>query len=162
MKNVKTICYLGIGIALYVAFSMSMNIPLISHIQTDLGYIVFGVWCVLFGWQGFIVGAAGCIIKTLIMGGWFPWGWFLGQIAIGIICGVGYNKVKSNIVKVIITIIAIFVGIAGIKTIVECKLYSIPFDVKIIKNLVATVADIIPMVIGMFLGNTLKERLHIN
>lgn len=157
-SKIKTICYLGIGIALYVALSMTIKIPLISHIQTDLGYIVFGVYCVLFGWQGFIVGSIGCLIESLIFNGWLPWGWILGQIAIGIICGICYKKFNYKITKVIVTIIAVFIGIAGIKTLIECKLYSIPLMIKLGKNLIAAVADTIPMIIGMFVGEKIKNR----
>ena len=39
----KNIALLGIGTTLYVALSFMIKIPLISHIQTDLGYIAFGV-----------------------------------------------------------------------------------------------------------------------
>ena len=50
--------------------------------------------------------------------------------------------------------IVIFVGIAmlGAKTIIECNLYGIPFEVKIVKNLVAFGIDSITMVIGLFIG----------
>lgn len=154
----KSICLMGLGIALYVVLSMTFKMPLISHIQTDLGYIVFGVYCVLFGWQGFIVGALGCMLESLIFNGWFPTGWIIGQIVIGVICGIAYKKFNSNAFKIVITVIAILIGIAGIKTLVECKLYSIPFAVKVIKNLFAAAADMPPMIIGLFVGNYLKSK----
>lgn len=157
-SKIQNICYIGLGIALYFVLAITLQIPLIGHLKTDLGYIAFGVWCVIFGWQGCIVGAAGCLLESLIVSGWFPMGWILGQIAIGLICGIAYKKCNSNVAKVLITVMAMFIGIAGIKTLVECKLYSIPFVVKLSKNFVATIADTIPMVIGMFIGNKIKER----
>lgn len=161
MKRTQKICYIGIGIAFYVALSMTVKIPLISHIQTDLGYIAFGAWCCLFGWLGAIVGAVGCLLESLLISGWIPTGWILGQIAIGLICGIAYKHCKSNIAKILITIIAVFIGIAGIKTIVECYLYQIPFGVKIAKNAIATIADIVPMIGGLFIGNAIKSKIKV-
>lgn len=158
MRKIKNICYIGMGIALYFVLSMALNIPLIGHLKTDLGYIAFGTWCVLFGWQGCIVGAAGCLLESLLVSGWIPIGWILGQITIGLICGTAYKKCKSTVVNVIITIAAVFMGVAGIKTLIECELYSIPLVVKLSKNLIAAVADTIPMLIGLFVGNMIKKR----
>ncbi len=49
-SKTKKICYMGLGIALYFVFAMALQIPLIGHLKTDLGYIAFGAWCVIFGW----------------------------------------------------------------------------------------------------------------
>lgn len=152
MSKAKNVAYLGIAIALYVVLGMTMKIPLIAHIGTDLGYIVFGFCCYVFGWPAFIVGVIGCMIESLLVSGWIPIGWMLGQLAIGLICGWVYKKNTSKAVDIICTVVAVFIGIAIIKTSVECVLYSIPLAVKIPKNLVATVADIIPMLIGLFIG----------
>ena len=59
-------------------------------------------------------------------------------------------------VHIITTILAVFIGIAFIKTVVECNLYAIPFEIKFPKNTVAFIADTIPMLIGLFLGYRLK------
>lgn len=157
--STKNICYIGIGIALYFVLSMTLNIPLIGHLKTDLGYIAFGVWCVLFGWQGCIVGVVGCLLESLILSGWFPVGWILGQIVVGLTCGIIYKKCNSITINVIITIVVMFVGIAGVKTLVECHLYSIPFVVKLSKNLIAAIADTIPMLVGLFVGNIIKRKM---
>lgn len=163
-QKTLTVCYLALGIALYVALSMSLKIPLISHIQTDLGYIAFGVYCVLFGWQGLIVGTAGCLIESLIFSGWLPMGWIVGQIFIGLTVGITCKLTESKsqkaktICRIIIAALAMFIGIAGIKTIIECKLYAIPIGVKFAKNTIAAVADYIPMVIGLVVGDILHKR----
>ena len=152
MSEAKKIAYLGISIALYVVLGMTMKIPLIAHIGTDLGYIVFGFCCYVFGWPAFIVGVIGCMIESLLVSGWIPVGWMLGQLAIGLICGKVYQKSTSKVVDIIITVVMVFIGIGVLKTSVECILYSIPLAVKIPKNLVATIADVIPMLIGLFIG----------
>lgn len=160
--NTKRICNLSIGIALWVVLASVLKVPLIGHIQTDLGYIVFGVYCVIFGWQAAIVGGIGCLFESLIFSGWFPIGWILGNIFIGIVCGVVLNKYKINkIVMFIIVLISVFVGIGIIKTVIECVLYQIPFEVKIVKNMIATVADMIPMYIGVVLGQIFKDKKYI-
>ena len=93
MTNTKKITFTAIGIALYVVLSMSMKIPLIAHISLDLGYIAFALYCYHFGAiSGMIVGGVGCVLISLITTGWFPPGWFLGNLVIGLICGCLYKK----------------------------------------------------------------------
>lgn len=165
-RNIKMICCLGVGIALYVALSATVKIPLISHIQTDLGYIVFGAFCVWLGWKGLIVGAVGCMLESLIFSGWFPVGWIAGQILIGLICGISYRalKDKSNWIKYVvsglITVAAVFIGVAIIKTVIECAMFAIPFEAKMAKNSIAFVADTVPMILGMIIGHKLNNKIE--
>lgn len=158
--STKNITFLGMLIALYVVLGLVMNIPLLagSHLQTDLGYIAFAVALMMFGWQGMIVGVIGCLIESLVVSGWVPFGWMLGQAAIGIICGLAYKKTDNKIIHVVVTIAAVFIGIAGIKTLVECRLYSIPFAVKFAKNFIAFIADAVPMIIGLLVGYRLIDK----
>ena len=164
MSKTRKLCYLALGIALYVAMSASVKIPLVGHIQTDLVYIVFGAYCVLFGWQAVVVGVVGCLIESLIFSGWVPIGWMAGQIFIGLVCGLWYkyteNKVNSFKIttRIIVTVLAMFIGIGEIKTLIEVSLYSIPFGVKFAKNCIAFVADTIPMIIGMLIAE--KYLVH--
>jgi uncharacterized membrane protein len=161
MTKIKKITYFGIGIALYVVLGLAINIPLLAgtHLQTDLGYIVFGAYCMVFGWEAFIVGAVGCLIESLVVSGWVPYGWILGQIAIGIICGAAYKTSDNKIFHLLSTLVAVFIGIVLIKTVVECTMFGIPYPVKLMKNTVAFVADVIPMLIGMFVGYRLKDKV---
>lgn len=157
MKDIKNICYLWLGIALYVVLSATVKIPIIGHIQTDLGYVAFGAYCELFGPMGCVVGVFGCLIESLIFSGWIPAGWILGQIFIGITCGICYKKTKNRIVKILVTIAALFVGIAVIKTVTECLLYNIPFGIKFAKNLIASIADA-NMIIGVLIAEKIKTK----
>lgn len=158
--NAKKIAFLGVGIALYVVLGCILNIPLFagSHIQTDLGYIAFGCCLYLLGWHATIVGVIGCLLESLVTSGWIPYGWILGQLFIGIVCGLIYKKTQSRAVHIIVTILAVFVGVAGIKTAVECAMFSIPFVVKFPKNVVAFIADAVPMLLGLFLGYRLNKE----
>lgn len=158
--NIRLICYLGIGIALYVALGSVMNIPLLAntHLQTDLGYIAFGIYCYYFGWPAFIVGTIGCMFESLIFSGWIPTGWMLGQAFIGITCGIVFTKVRFKPVHIIVAIVSVFIGIGFIKTLIECAMYNIPFAVKFPKNCIAFAADVVPMLLGLFIGYILMKR----
>ena len=159
MSKTKKVATFGIGIALYVVLGCAMNIPLLagSHLQTDLGYIVFGAFCYLFGWEAFIIGTLGCIAESMLVSGYFPVGWVLGQILIGLLCGFVYTKSNNKIIHIIVSIIAVFLGIAVIKTLIECALFGIPLVVKFPKNCVAFIADVIPMIIGLLTAYKIKK-----
>lgn len=160
-KSVRYITYTAMGIALYVVLSMTMKIPLISHISLDLGYIAIALMCYHFGAiSGMIVAGAGCVINSLITSGWFPPGWFVGNLMIGMICGLVYKNLRFelsskrlyNIACALITVVVVFGGICGIKTVIECQMYSIPYAVKIPKNAIAALTDSIVMVLGLLLA----------
>lgn len=163
--NTKKICITALGIALYVVVSMMLKIPLgIAHISIDLGYIVLAVYCYSYGPMcGAIVGGAGCAIVSILASGMFPPGWMLGNICIGAVCGAlyrhneGWRTITYNI---IITVIMIAVGIEGIKTVVECLMFSIPFSVKLASNGVASIADSISMCIGVLLAGRIDKLIN--
>lgn len=156
MNKTKYIAYMGVGIALYVALGMTVKLPLVAHISTDLGYVAYGTFLAIFGVPAVVIGTIGCIIESMLVSGWFPIGWALGQIFIGVTCGYVFVHCKNDIVNVIAIIVSVFIGIGIIKTIVECNLFGIPFDVKFAKNIVATIADIIPMIVGYYISKRLK------
>lgn len=141
MKTTKYITLIAMGIALYVALSMAVKIPLIAHISLDLGYIVLAVYCYHMGaFAGMVVGGIGCTLVSLITSGWFPPGWLIGNLIIGLMCGLTYlkkNSILSTVVNAIITILAVAFGILGAKTVIECYLYTIPYSIKLPKNAIA-------------------------
>lgn len=155
-KSTLYITYTALGIALYVVLSMTMKIPVISHISLDLGYIAFALMCYHFGAiPGMIVGGAGCVLNSLISSGWFPPGWFVGNLVIGLVCGLIYKMARKNptrgrtVLAIITTFIAVFVGVGLIKTVIECHLYGIPFAVKLSKNSIAALMDSVVMSAGL-------------
>lgn len=164
-KKLKLICNLGMGIALYTVLGMMVKIPLIGHIQTDLGYIAFGAYLYLFGAAAAIVGIVGCLFESLLVNGWVPIGWMLGQMVIGLICGFMLKRAdryKKKTIKVLaiaaLVTASVFLGIGFVKTIVECKLYSIPYEIKFAKNAVAAIADVIPMLLGIYVGKLVNRK----
>lgn len=44
-ETLKTICYNGLGIALYVALSLCIQVPVFENYYLCLGYIVMLVYC---------------------------------------------------------------------------------------------------------------------
>ena len=158
MNRTRKITYLGMGIALYVVLSMTIKMPLINQIKTDFGYLAFGAFLNLFGMEATIVGVAGCIIANSFVGSAFPPGWVAGQLFIGLFCGYLLKKYNKMWLKVLICVAGVFIGIAAIKTVIECVLFAIPFEVKIIRNLVAFVADVIPMILGVFISSKMKIK----
>lgn len=157
----KNITLTAIGIALYVCLSMVMKIPVI------LGYIVLAVYCYLYGGiSGAIVGACGCFLISLIAIGWIAIGWPLGNLLVGAVCGVIYSKTKNHkwatLICIATTVISVFIGVAVIKTVVECALYSLPLGIKFAKNLVAFAMDAAVMCAGYIAVSRFSNRLHLN
>lgn len=151
----KKICTVALGVALYVCLNMTVKIPLIAHISLDMGYIVLAVYCYHFGAiSGAVVGGAGCVLISMLTSGWFPPGWLLGNISIGLICGFAYRKDKI-FNDIIISAGSVIFGVWIVKTVVECNLYSIPYSVKFVSNGVAAITDAIVMCIGLFLAKKL-------
>lgn len=158
--NTKNIAYNSIGIALYVAISMLLKIPFpVGHLALDCGYIVLAVYAYKFGAiSSALVGGIGCCLVSLLYSGFFPIGWILGNVFIGIVVGFIAKKNINVVFKIIISVFSVFVGICIIKTGVECFMFSIPVLVKFWKNFVAFVSDAIVLVIGIIFCEYMVRR----
>lgn len=159
MKRTRLIAYIGVGTALYVVLSAFVIIPIVNRIKLDLGYIIFGTYLNIFGIPGTIVGVAGCIIGNLLKGGSFPIAWALGQLFIGLGLGHLLPKTEKMYLKIIYAIFACFIGIVLIKTAVEKLLFpELPLVAKILSNCAAFIADVIPLIIGIFLSKKVRIK----
>lgn len=158
--NTKKLCLTAMGVALYVAVSMMVKIPLLTgHLALDLGYVVLAVYAFQLGAiPAAIVGGAGCCLVSMLTSGWFPPGWILGNIFVGLTVGVIAYR-NRPIAATVASVPATFIGIGIIKTAVECWLYAIPWEVKFAKNMIAFVADAIVVVFGCVLAMALQMRL---
>jgi hypothetical protein len=59
----------------------------------------------------------------------------------------------------VMTLAFVFLGVGLLKTGIECKLYGIPFEVKIVKNIVATFIDTFAMWIGLWIYPLIKKGM---
>lgn len=160
-KRLKMLCITAMGIALYVALSVTIKIPIVGHIALDLGYIVLGVYCYLFGGAaGAVVGGAGCVFVSLLTSGWFPPGWLLGNLFIGAVCGKGYvreDNRRAHRMNYCLTYAAVFVGIAVIKPVVECILYQLPLWAKVSTSSIGAIMDALVMFVGLAIAPRLSR-----
>lgn len=152
MKKLTLKKILGIAVltAAYCALSAMMKIPFIGSISLDLGYIALTLACAMFGpWAAF-VGAVGCGLESILFSPYgFSISWFVANLIIGIGCGFLFKYAKEPWKRALIILGFVAIGMLGAKTSIECYLYSIPFQIKIVKNLVAFVIDSLVMISGL-------------
>ena len=156
MKRNQKIAFLSIGIALYVVLSAFVVIPIVNRIKLDLGYIVYGIYLNTFGIPGTFVGVLGCIIAELLKGGSFRIAWPIGQAFIGLTLGYLLPKTEKVWLKIIYSIISVFIGIAIIKTVIEVAMYQFPFNLKFASNCAAFAVDAIALVIGVLINKKIR------
>ena len=95
----------------------------------------------------------------------FSISWSCANLIIGLVCGLvlHYNTIESKPIKHMINagtiIISCVIGLLLTKTIIECNLYEIPFEVKIVKNLVAFASDTALMLAGYFVLVPIANKL---
>ena len=148
--TVRKISGIAILTSLYVVLSAMMKIPFIGAISLDLGYIALTVGCAMFGMWGAFIGAVGCGIESILFSPYgFSIGWFVANLIIGLGCGFVFKHTEKTWKKIVAIIFFVALGILVAKTGIECFLYNIPFEVKIIKSIVAFAIDTITMIIGL-------------
>ena len=167
-ETLKTICYNGLGIALYVALSLCIQVPVFENYYLCLGYIVMLVYCYSFGpVSGALIGGIGCLLHCLAINGLrgMP-GWILGNIFMGIALGYMFkltrkiqNATISNIINVVTIILVTAVVILGIKSVTECLLYAQPFTVRIANNIYAFVADVVVLIVALPMCSLLNTAI---
>ena len=156
MKRNQKIAFLSLGIALYVVLSAFVIIPIVNRIKLDLGYIVFGIYLNTFGIPGTVVGVLGCIIAELLKGGSFRIAWPIGQAFIGFTLGYLLPKTEKIWLKIVYSILSVFIGIALIKTVIEVWMYQFPWVLKFASNFTAFIIDTIALVIGVLLNKKIR------
>ena len=162
----QRIALLAVGIALFVALSMCLQVPVFENYYLCLGYVVMAVYCYSFGTiNGTIAGTLGVVLYCLVINGLrgMP-GWALGNIIIGIIMGLAFRstrKMKNLTIRTILNIGAIIIGTAlgilVVKSVTESLLYAQPFVVRAAKNIYAFVADIVVLIVSLPICMTLDH-----
>lgn len=154
----KDITITGMGIALFVALSMCLRVPVFQNYYLCLGYIVMAMYCYSIGViSGIVVGVIGTVLYCFLINGLrgMP-GWAMGNVVIGLVMGYSFNLAKkcgNKVLSIVISITGILVGttvgILLVKSGVECFLYAQPMLVRITTNLSAYIADIAILIISL-------------
>ena len=172
--SVKKICINGIGIALFVVMTLCLQVPVFENYYLCLGYVAMAFYTYYFGTtSGVLVGTVGVFLYCLLTGGLrgMP-GWILGNVVIGIICGITAKIVKKHdrkyikeILMITSVIVSTAIGILVVKSLVEVALYSLPFMLRVTNNIFAFVADVVVLVLGFELcirGEVFWNKIRIN
>lgn len=154
----QRITLLAVGIALFVALSICLQVPVFENYYLCLGYVVMAVYCYSFGTvNGTIAGTLGVVLYCLVINGLrgMP-GWALGNIVIGISIGLAFRNTKkmNNLtMRTLINVTAITVGTAlgilVVKSLTESILYAQPFVFRAGKNVYAFIADVVVLIISL-------------
>ena len=150
-SKTKTITFLAVGIALFVALSMCLRVPVLENYYLCLGYIVMTVYIWCFRWyEGAVIGFFGVILYCIIGGlgvRGMP-GWAVGNIAIGLLLGIALKsikKIRNEALQMALTAVAAvaatFVGIQLIKSFIDTFITGQPFAVRFAKNMTSFIAD---------------------
>lgn len=147
----RDITFMAAGIALFVALSMCLRVPVFDNYYLCLGYIVMTVYMWCFKWyEGAVIGFFGVILYCVIGGLGFNGmpGWAVGNVLIGLVTGAALKPVKklrSKTMQVALTaavaVTATFIGIELVKSGIDSIVVSQPFAVRFVKNLTSFVAD---------------------
>ena len=156
MNRNRKIAFLSLGIAMYAVLSAFIVIPIVNRIKLDLGYIVFGIYLNTFGIPATIVGVLGCIIGNMLKGGSIPIAWAIGQAFIGIALGYLLPRTEKIWLKLVWCVLATFIGMSLIKTVIEVAMYHYPVYLKFLSNTAAFVADVIPLIMGVLLNRKIR------
>ncbi len=164
----KDITITGIGIALFVALSFVIRVPVFENYYICLGYVVMAVYLYSVGTiQGTLVGTFGVFIYCLLISGLrgMP-GWILANVVIGIVLGYTMKKTKcivnrnvALVIQIIAVVISVAIGILVIKSGVECFLYGQPFWLRTTNNIYAFVADVVTLTLSLPFCYILDSRI---
>ena len=158
----------GIGIAMFVVLTMCLQVPVFENYYLCLGYVVMMVYCYRYGAaSGAIVGSIGVILYCLLTSGFrgMP-GWTLGNLAIGIVCGFAFIRLREmpspwarRALMAVVIVVMTAAGILGIKSLTESLLYAQPVIVRVAKNSYAFVADVVMMLVSIPVCEILDRRV---
>ena len=165
-KSINKMCVTAMGIALFVALSYCVQVPVFENYYLCFGYVAMTVFCYYYGpISGMTVGGFGVVLYCVLISGLHGMpGWALGNLVIGFVVGLTCkitSKMKNQKLRHFIIGTSIFlsvaVGIVGVKSIVETLLYAQPIIIRIAKNLYAFIADVIVMLISLPICVSLKK-----
>ena len=157
MRSTKQICMNAMGIALFAALTMCLQVPVFENYYLCLGYVVMAVYCYSFGpLPGAVVGSLGVVNYCLLTCGLrgMP-GWALGNLVIGLILGAVFSATRKaggvlpRAAELFAVAAATAIGILIVKSGVECLLYAQPMLFRMMKNGYAFVADVVLLAVSL-------------
>jgi len=167
--STQYVCVTAVGIALFVVFSLCLQVPVFENYYLCLGYVAMAVYCYSFGAvSGTIIGVLGVVLYCLVISGLrgLP-GWALGNVVIGIALGLTFKRtkvMKNTAIKAAVNaaaiILSVTIGILVVKSVTESILYLQPFAVRVGKNLTAWVADLVVLLLSLPICMTLDKTVR--
>ena len=169
--NTRKLCLTAVGIALFVALTLCLQVPVFENYYLCLGYVVMAVYLYFFGTaSGTIVGCFGVILYCLITSGLrgMP-GWTAGNLVIGILMGITFSATRKykeswrkTLIHSIAVVVSVALGILVVKSLTECVLYAQPFFVRAGKNSYAFVADVVVLLVSLPICTALEKPVRKN
>ena len=165
-KATKKMCINAMGIAMFVALSFCLQVPVFENYYLCLGYVAMTVYCYYYGpISGMIVGGFGVVLYCLLISGLHGMpGWAIGNLFIGFIVGLTCKLTKRMEKQTlrhffigVSIIVSVALGVLVVKSIFETLLYAQPIILRLGKNIFAFVADVIVMLISLPICVTLKK-----
>ncbi len=155
----RDITFLAAGIALFVALSMCLRVPVFENYYLCLGYVVMTVYIWCFKWyEGAVIGCLGVILYCIIGGLGFNGmpGWAVGNLVIGLIIGLPIKRIKKIerkplqvLAAAVVAVIAAFAGILIVKSLIDSFVVGQPFPVRFVKNTTSFVSDAFMIVVSL-------------
>ncbi len=156
--STRRLCVMAVGIALFVALSVCLQVPVFENYYLCLGYVAMAVYCWSFGAaDGTVVGVLGVALYCLVINGLrgMP-GWALGNLVIGPVLGAVFARTRRMEsaaarfgLNAAAVVLSVTVGILGVKSAVESLLYTQPFLLRVGKNFYAWAADVFMLLVSL-------------
>ncbi len=156
-STTQRICAVAVGIALFAALSMCLQVPVFENYYLCLGYAVMAVYCYTFGaMNGILTGSLGAAAYCLLINGLrgMP-GWALGNVVIGAALGWTFARTKhmkipaATAIDAVVIVASTALGILIVKSVVESVIYAQMFAVRIGKNIFAFAADAVMLLVSL-------------
>ena len=158
-SRTRDITFIAAGIALFVALSMCLRVPVFENYYLCLGYVVMTVYIWCFRWyEGAVIGCLGVILYCFIGGLGFNGmpGWAVGNLVIGLIIGLPLKRIQKIerrplqvLAAAVIAVIAAFAGILIVKSLIDSFIVGQPFQVRFLKNMSSFVSDAFMIVVSL-------------
>lgn len=163
-QKIKNMTLVSVLTALAIVLSSQMKIPLFGDIKLDLSYCVLTVSIAVCSIPGAVfVGGVSALFGSMMFSAYgISYSWICANIIIAFVGGVIYKYSKDNILTFAAgLLLACALGLLGAKTAIECILYNIPVEIKLAKNAVAFISDLLCMYLGLIVLPYIRKSRYI-